>query len=380
MKYRYISLGFLAVFSIIFTILVVDSIAYFILDIKVPGHKPERFFQFSPLLGWFHKPNSEGYWYRYGDGTKYRVSINKYGFSDSERNVKKTRPRIALIGDSTTEFWEAEEKDRGQYIIEELLHNNFEVLNFGVRAYGTDQTYIVFTNVGVHFSPDIVIYTFCINDIWDNADVHSKPYFTLAPRKPGGLVLEGYPIQFNSSDRFGGSSSVSTYSFVYRTLARVLSKIEYKKQDSNHGAHPPLESHFMIRPYKRVYNSEDHRRMEITTKIISLLNDYVKENKMKLLVVEGVYTLALDVNEQHQLIQRYGDKFDFEKVSGILEEYTGENEIAFLSLPALIKDQNINVKELMHRTENTHLNREGILFYSRAVVDKLRSLHWVGGN
>ncbi len=368
-------------FSIIFTIVVIDFVTYFILDSKVPGHKPERFFQFSPLLGWFHKPNSEGYWYRYGDGTKYRVSINKYGFADSERNVKKTRPRIALIGDSTTEFWEADEKDRGQYIMEELLHNKFEILNLGVRAYGTDQTYLLFKNVGIHFSPDIVIYTFCINDLWDNANVHSKPFFKLAPRKPGGLVRDGYPIKFDSSlDRLGISSRVETYSFVYRTLKRELSKIKYRIKDTIQGSQFPLEFHFELRPYKRVYNSDDHRRMEITTRIISLLNDYVKENKMKLLVVEGVHIPAIDINKQHRLIQKYGDKFDFDKVSGILEEHTGENEIAFLSLPALIKDQNINVNEFTHHYDDMHLNREGILFYSRAVVDKLRSLRWIGGD
>jgi len=190
----------LGIVSSVLLLLVFDLGAYFILDLKVPGSKPERFFVFSPVLGSFHRPNSEGYWYRYNDGTKYYGSINHYGFADSERVIKKTRPRIALIGDSTTEFWETDVRNRGQYQLEKFLDYKFEVLNLGVRGYGTDQTYLLFETVGVHFAPDIVIYTFCINDINDNVTTRSKPYFTLAPSEPSGLALTGYPSGSNRTE------------------------------------------------------------------------------------------------------------------------------------------------------------------------------------
>jgi lysophospholipase L1-like esterase len=375
---------FFGVCSIIAIILVIDCAVYFILDIKIPGHKPERFFQFSPLFGWCHRPNSEGYWYRHRDGTKYYVTTNRHGFADSERNIEKTRPRIALIGDSVTEFWEVEAKYRGQYAIEQLLHDNFEILNFGVRGYGTDQTHILFATTGVQFAPDIVIYTFCVNDINDNSSARSKPYFTIATGEPGGLSLEGYPIEFRPSlDRQGVGSTLRNYSFVYRTLEEAVPRLGYltrrlvKGTDSNKGAHLPLTSHFELRPYKKIYDSDDHRRMEVTLKIVSLLSDLVRANGMRILVVEGIYSPVLDENRQKELVQIYGDEFDFEKVTRILENHTEENGIAFLSLPRVITERQITVRELMYRSDSVHLNREGILFYSHAVVDKLRSLHWV---
>jgi hypothetical protein len=127
MKRRFVQTLFLFVSPLFLTILLIDFVAFFILDIKPPAYRRDRFFEFSPLLGWTHRPNSEGYWYRYGDATKSYISINSHGFADSERDITKGRPRIALIGDSTTEFWEADTKDRGQYVIEELLNRKFEV-------------------------------------------------------------------------------------------------------------------------------------------------------------------------------------------------------------------------------------------------------------
>ena len=137
--------------STVITILCIEFFVYWVLDIKHPAYKSERFFHPSLLTGKSHKPNAKGYWYRYNDGTKYRVSINSFGFADSERKLKKTRPRIALVGNSTTEFWETEEQFRGQYVIEDLLDQQFEVLNFGVRGFGTDQSYILFKEVGGPF-------------------------------------------------------------------------------------------------------------------------------------------------------------------------------------------------------------------------------------
>ena len=143
-KHRYIANTLLIIFSCLLTVLVFDMTAFFIFDRKIVGYDPERFFRKSAVLGWTVRPNAKGYWYRYDDGTKFFVETNSFGFSDSPRNLKKTRPRITLIGDSTTENWEVEKPDRGQFVIESLLDNAYEVLNQGVRGYGTDQTYILF--------------------------------------------------------------------------------------------------------------------------------------------------------------------------------------------------------------------------------------------
>jgi len=374
----------LATVSILIPILVVDFTAYHILDIKMVGSKPERFFQFSPLLGWDLIPNSSGNWYRYEDGTKYFVEMNGHGFPDTDRKLEKSRPRIALVGDSVTQFWEAELPDRGQFVIEEFLDHRYEVLNFGVRGFGTDQVLILFENHVARFSPDIIIYTFCINDIWDNSNSKFKPYFEIDPESPGGLALTGYPIEFRDT-RDWLDTNLRDYSIMFRKYK------DFEKQFNNFfgslfggqnepvSPHAPLEDHFMIRPYKLNYDQEDRRREEITLKLLAKLNQAVKDRGMKLLVVEGVYRFAHEEAGRREIERIYEDQFDFDRVTNSFRDFTEENGIAFLSLPQLVQDNGIPFSDLMHPEDDMHFNKDGILFYSQAVVDKLRSLKWVEG-
>ena len=117
--------------------------------------------------------------------------------------------------------------------------------------------------------------------------------------------------------------------------------------------------------------------MEVTLKILSRLNDFVKENEMKLLIVEGVHKDAVDSNRQKHIVRRYGDAFDFEKVTRILQSFSDSNNIAFMSLPSLIRKQGLDVNDFMHPADNLHFNNDGVLFFSRSVVEKLNTLGWV---
>jgi lysophospholipase L1-like esterase len=365
----------LAIGSTLAALLVIELFIFYALDIKCPGYRPDRFLQFSPVFGQIHKANTQGWWYRYNDGSKFYVSINSYGFSDSERELKKTRPRIALIGDSTTEFWEADPEGRGQRVIENLLGGRYEVLNFGVRGYGTDQTYLLFTDIGVCFSPDIVVYTFCVNDITNNSYTRSKPYYVSHPDQPDRLLLRGYPVKMQTTggidrptmrsiDRF-----LRAKSFIYRKMRGLtMSAIGY--------AHP-LEGHFELRPFKRLYDDEDSRRMKITLKVVSMLKDYVEENGMKFLLVEGIYRAAIDPEMQKTLVGKYGDVFDFDRVTRSLDDYALSKDIEFVSLPRLAKEQGLRASDLMHSEDNMHLDRRGIVFFSDAVVQKLNTLGWL---
>lgn len=379
MRQKHASNIFLILLSTFITILCIELFIFFVLDIRYPGYKAERFFQSSLLTGCFHKPNSKGYWYRYNDGTKYQISINRFGFADSERNLKKTRPRIALIGDSTTEFWEAEEQYRGQYIIEDLLGQQFEVLNFGVRGYGTDQTYILFKNVGVHFNPDIVIYTFCINDIKNNSIVKSKPYYIINPNFPDTLFLQGYPVKVQPSPICDGeyfsvwklNALLNKHSFLFRNSKNFLKRmLGYKNNTS-------INAHFELRPYLKSYNEDDSKKMDITLKIISMLNNFVEENGMKFLLIEGLYRPALPGIMQDKVTEQYGEIFDFNKLSKTLEEFSKKQGIEFLSLPKIVKERKIPASGLMHKEDTMHLNRDGISVYADAVANKLRSLGWL---
>lgn len=368
----------LLVSSTAFFFLIIELCIFFILDIKTPGYQGQRFYIPSFLTGYFHRPNAEGYWYRYMDGTKYYVSINSYGFADAPRELEKTRPRIALIGDSTTQFWEAEEGQRGQFQLENLLDQQFEVLNFGVRGYGTDQTYLLYKNVGIHFNPDIVIYTFCINDIFDNSKTKNKPYFSRNKTFPNRLTLRGYPVKFESSGNtdaltfFESFKGYALKSFMIRNAIPILHRFKIW-----HSPIVSIDEHHDLRPYKKFYNEEDILKLEITLEIIAMLNKFAKESGAKLLLVEGIYRPSLPGVMQDEVMKAYGPIFDFNKITNLLEEFSLKEGIEFLSLPKIVKEKNISVSSLMHKEDSMHLNHNGIFLFSNSILKKLNSLGWV---
>jgi len=356
--------------SLFFTVLAVDLVAFFGFDVKGPGYEPRRFFEDSSKFGHVHRPSAEGYWYRYDDGSKYYVSINSHGFSDAARTVSKNGPRIALVGDSTAEFWEMEAEYRGHILLEQLLDDTYEVLNFGVRGYGTDQTLLLFQEVGVEFSPDIVIYSFCINDLSNNVSEAGKPYFVLDDSASSGVSLRNYPVEIpREVEPTTLLGFLRLHSFVYRTLNRVR-RLAYS-------ATIPLTSHFELRPFKRAYDQEDMRRLEISLKLINRLHNLASERGMQFLLVEGLYRPVVDIAQRQQLTEIYGDVFDFDRVTNELDAYANEQGIAFLSLPRWIQARGRGVSELMHPEDNMHLNREGSRVFAEAVAARLRELGWI---
>ncbi len=220
----------LGIASALFSILAIDLFARFVLDYRIP-HDPPGIFKIDPITGWAKEPNWEGYTYLYLDGTKQYVKNNSHGFTDHERKLKKSKPRIALIGDSATEFWEVEEQKRGQFLMEQKLKGAWEVLNLGVRGFSTDQAYLLLKHIGMKFSPDIVIYTFCINDIYGNT-MMTKPYFQFESEKKLKLILKDFPYPYkefgqgdkkeNTSLRKKVDKFLTENSFLYRKVARLF--------------------------------------------------------------------------------------------------------------------------------------------------------------
>jgi lysophospholipase L1-like esterase len=361
----------LVIFSTVFAILIIDLVAYNVFDSRKLGAGARQFFQFSRLLGWEHQPNAEGTWYAYKDGTRTHVKINSYGFADSDRNTNKTRPRIALIGDSTTEFWEVAENFRGQFVLEEMLDGDFEVLNFGLRGAGTDQAYIRLVNQVVDFAPDIVVYLFCINDIANNVSKGDKPYFVIDADAPNGLRVKGYPIRSEPVEKDFWLRILLEKSFTLRHTKYFIAGIETHLRTQ-----VPLDEHFELRPFKRTYDIEDQHRINLLKHLISSMHQFTRDKGIEFLLVEGVYKPALDTPLRRQVLDAYGDQFDFNKVSGLLSDYSKEAGIEFVSLPSLMRSRGIAIDQILHAEDTMHLNREGVELYASVISQRIRDLGW----
>jgi len=371
-KHPYLANGMLVVASILVAILLVDLVAFYGFGIRRLGYGPERFFEHSSILGWEHIPYAEGTWYAYKDGTRTHVSINSYGFPDSERTLDKERKRVALIGDSTTEFWEVAEAERGQKVLEDLLAQRAEVLNFGLRGAGTDQELISFTQQVVHFEPDVVVLFFCVNDLNNNVTTEYKPYFVPDETAPHGIRLSGTPVQGERTPPEPWLRRVLEQSFTLREVKYAAMGVIPQLR-----VNVPLEEHFELRPFKRVYDQEDERRMTLQKKLLAAFAAEARERNIHLLLVEGLYRPALDESMRQQVLEAYGDQFDFDRVSRALADLSASEGIEFISLPGIVRERGMDVRDLMHPEDTMHLNAAGVRLFASAVADRIRALGWL---
>ena len=380
-KSEWILRAVLVTLGVLLPLIAVEGFVRFVLDIREP-HDPPGFYKGDPVTGWAKVPGSESMVYLYQDGTKRHVRNNSHGYTDRERELVKNKPRIVLVGDSTTEFWEVEEEQRGQFLLEEKLDHQWEVLNLGVRGFSTDQVYLLLKHTALKFSPDIVVYTFCINDLFGNTR-RNKPSFELDPKNPDSLILLDFPFP-NENEILSGENVFSTpLERLHHTLARM--SFFYRKASMLLTRHPMgyfyrslnLEDQVELTPYKKVYGPEDDYRMKLFFALIREMKAMLDERNVGFLLVEGVYGNVLDPDRKAWIVQEYGDVFDFGKVTRLMDDFTRENGIQFLSVQDKMQERHIPISDVMHPEDYVHLNAEGVRLYSDWVLEKIRSLGWV---
>lgn len=132
-------------------------------------------------LGWKLAPDlkfiyTAPYWYAREFSVP--IKINSLGFRDVDRKKKKPSSisRIALMGDSYVEALQVPfSKTAGQLLQKKLNKNlpnqassrrQFQVLNFGIGGYGTDQAFLTYLKYARKFHPDYVFLFFFDTHIW----------------------------------------------------------------------------------------------------------------------------------------------------------------------------------------------------------------------
>lgn len=156
-------------------------------------------YQHDPTLGWFPIPLSE---HQFTGHRTISIRHNSKGFRDREHGPK-TSPRIAFLGDSFVWGFDVEQAERFTEKLQSRIPN-WEVLNWGVSGYGTDQEYLLLQRVFDEYRPDVVVLLFCGNDPDDNtANIryqgYYKPYFDAGH---GGLTLQGVPVPVSHNFHF----------------------------------------------------------------------------------------------------------------------------------------------------------------------------------
>ena len=147
--------------------------------------------RYHPRFGWSMNPNLKRH--RVGDHPP--VSTNAQGWRALRDYTSEKPPgvRIVVLGDSFT-FGEGKQDEEVWPVQLERQLDGTEVLNFGVRGYGTDQQLLVLEEEALKYRPDVVVLGFFLEDIVRNALTfrdYAKPMFVL---RDGELVLTNIPV------------------------------------------------------------------------------------------------------------------------------------------------------------------------------------------
>jgi hypothetical protein len=105
----------------------------------------------------------------------------------------KTKPRIAIVGDSFVFADQVAFEDSWGHLLEKSSGGKFEVLNFGVGGYSIDQAYLKVKKDALAWQPDIVILGFPLGDLYRTVTVYpfiGSPHWGIPFSKPR-IVRDG---------------------------------------------------------------------------------------------------------------------------------------------------------------------------------------------
>ena len=142
---------------------------------------------YDPDLGWLVQPHLD----LLGARTN---SIGVRSTHEVPHERDPTRRRLLLVGDSYT-FGSSATDDESYHSVLGSYLPGWEILNFGVPAYGPDQALLLFEKLGLPFQPDVAVF-----GLFDRGYFrlgrqfrsYAKPWFELDAS--GELLLRGSPV------------------------------------------------------------------------------------------------------------------------------------------------------------------------------------------
>ena len=171
----------------------------------------EKFVEYDPSLGWRHKRNFSSEFAN--DETHTTLQFNANGWRGPLRPYNKPPgvTRIVVLGGSFVDGYSVPTEERLTEVMEANLGPKYEVINFGVVGYGTDQALLLLEQEGLRYQPDLIVLAFSYNDVWRNGSRYfantnhrvQKPLFVADTN--GNLTLTNVPVplpQPTVEDRF----------------------------------------------------------------------------------------------------------------------------------------------------------------------------------
>lgn len=141
---------------------------------------PEMLWQHDEVLGWSHEPDSSAEYIGprpWPIEFRSQVEINSQGLRGPEpTSLPPDGLRVLFLGDSMVAGFEVEYEETFVALLEDQLASQLElpiqVVNGGVRGYGTDQSFLYFRERGYRQNPHLILLWLSENDLVDDVTLH----------------------------------------------------------------------------------------------------------------------------------------------------------------------------------------------------------------
>ena len=305
------------------------------------------------------------------------VKINSQGLRDKEYGLKKpdNTVRIAAVGDSFVFGFGVNLNETMVKILESKLNSglskksgiNYEVMNFGVSAYGTEQEYILIKNKVINYSPDIIILAFVSNDFKENVkfnlfDVKNDALIRNPPQKITSLLKLRNYISWHSH----------LYSLVYFSIIdnQKLRDFFIKAKLLN----PPYknpDTDFDSLIYLNSKNQDFDYAVNQTLFLLNTINNITKKNNVELAIFLVPTREQVDNNKMKDYINNNNlpfEKLNTTKVQEIIRALQKENVIIIDPLDIFKK---YNTNNTFYYNIDGHWNTKGHQFAADVLYEKL---------
>ena len=208
-RVRTVAIRLLTIAVAVVATLGIVEVAFRILDYRPIYEEytdPARFYVADAMAGWSYRPGATGEFIGprpYPITYRSYVRVNSLGLRGPELTaVPPGGVRVVVLGDSWTSGLEVEENETYSAVAAGLLSQRLgvpvQVVNAGVRGYGTDQAWLFYRERLKQLHPDVVLYYYT-GIAGRNVTLHqmrrvfAKPAFVLGPDNTLHLIGQPAP-------------------------------------------------------------------------------------------------------------------------------------------------------------------------------------------
>jgi hypothetical protein len=293
--------------------------------------------------------------------------MNDEGFWDSHHEFPKPAgvKRILFLGDSFTIGYGVKRERRFSDIIKKCLSSEYQVFNMGMWGYGTDQELLILQEKGLKYSPDIVILSMFLDDLFTTHlfSIHKgsyiKPKFSLL--KNDILELCNIPVPNNRGKSLLFNVMITRLYILRNCLAVGL---EFMRSDWL----SIFDKKFLLA-----------ERYDLSLRLLYKIHELSKVNDIKFLLVIIPFKDQLDAQRIYSMRRSYygipSDRLDLDLPQKVLIPFCEDAGIQVLDLLPVFKRRKKTHK--LHFNQDLHWTNEGHYLAAEEILSYLRKLKYI---